>query len=275
MWVYRHDTEERKLQLAQLLSLAPTIYGAQLTMLKEIDRNYDHAEFGSLNIHSMEYLLSLEEMLRRSKEFQSYLDNSHQSNSTKIFNSESDSLFPSNLLLKDSPCDSWMGFAELCVEILEGSIDRFAPQRSDLVRVCFLIARLINTTVTSESTYDTRERILQRVIHLLRNTYEKSECVDAAAFKLIEFLEKSLLKSRLGKDGALHVAVETPRKVPKVTSDDDSGSLVNDPGKLENKSRPKRTRIRGASSPRRASSRTASNNRPSRRPRPHQSQFVG
>lgn len=151
VWLYRNQTEQTKYQLIHLLNGAPSIYDAALSTLKEQDRFYREShERCDLNYP----LLSVEEKIRKSREFLQYLHDVKEDTLDQKLDIGDSNAFPIDRALKDSMSETWSDYRSKALDILQDAADVSTLHKPDVVRLCFEIVNMDDFSVATKQVVD-------------------------------------------------------------------------------------------------------------------------
>ena len=270
VWLYRKDSDRARSQLCNLLDYAPSVYGAQLTAIKKMERNPVKSQSKKSNDFSVtKHLVSIEEKIRRMEEFRLFSEGDDASaidDMTRYskFDYGAASAFPSEAFSGNPSCNCWADYIDLTLTVLEeGKHDSFIGE-ADFIRLCFLITRVTSNASPAVLSPKARERIIDKVAKLLKKYCQQNQGQEDVVTTVIQLLEKGSGTLNDKGIGGLH---------PTESKDEnnvvfDKGGNYN-PDVVNNRRKPRRRRPRGNDTHRSSHARSnAPTNRPLRR-QPH------
>jgi hypothetical protein len=275
VWLYRKDTDRARSQLCNLLDYAPSVYGAQLTAIEKMERNPEKSQSKISNDFSItKHLVSIEEKIRRMEEFHLFLEGDDAGAIDDItqyskFDYFAASAFPSEAFSGNTSCNCWADYIDLTLTVLEeGKYDSFIGE-ADFIRLCLLITRVSSSASPAVLSPKARERIIDKVVKLLKQYCKQNQGREAVVTTVIRLLEKSSGTLDDKGIGVLHLTESKDEN----NGEFDKGGNYN-PDVVNNRRKPRRRRPRGNDTHRSSHVRSkAPTNRPLRR-RPHHVEIV-
>jgi len=270
-WLYQNDTEVSRPQFLHLLRHSPSIYGTQLAAMVDLDKRR-----GDSNL--MNYLDFLEEKIQRCSEFQSFLGDAGCGLDETTIDYGDTQAFPSEILLRNSSCETWIDFIEQGVGVLKRTTENSSLHEADLIRLSIRIGRLLETIMLKDPTPDSKdskalvEDLTQLLVDACRRTTGVTEAGrpgDPISLNVLQVWENTVSKIKDSNE-------RTKEEVNNHGTKEGAYPHTNQRGSVKTQKRPKRKKNRGnstSSSPRRPASRGLPS-RSSRRPPPHRSQHV-
>jgi len=195
VWLYQKDTDRAKSQLLNLLDYAPSIYGAELAAVKKMERNNKKSQSRISNNFSItKHLVSIEEKIRRMEEFYLFLEDDDADTVGSItrfsqFVHGAVSAFPSEAFSGNPSCNCWSDYIDLTLSVLEEGAYDYSIGEADFIRLCLLITRVTSSTPPVVLSPIEKERIIERVVRLLKNYCQQNQDREAVVSTVIRLLE--------------------------------------------------------------------------------------
>jgi len=217
VWLYQKDTDRAKSQLLNLLECAPSIYGAELAAVKKMDRNIKKSQNRISNYFGItKHLVSIEEKIRRLENFNLFLEDDDAdtvggiTQFSQIVHGAA-SAFPSEAFSGNPSCNCWSDYIDLTLTVLDEGTYDYSIGEADFIRLCLLITRVTSSTPPAVLSPIEKERIIEKVVKLLKNYCQQNRDREAVISTVIRLLENGsgTLGNKAIKD---HHAIESQYK---------------------------------------------------------------